>query len=93
MANVTITLTEQELRAFEVAKNYIDNGYADNIAMDEEFGDDHYERTHRNLDKLEEKIQRAVWVEEQVAHHAVENPHVPKHIVRKMARDAWKETV
>jgi len=67
MANITITLTEEELHAFEVAKHMMDSGYNDNMAIDEEMGEDHYGRAHRGLDSLEAKIYAKVRFENDIA--------------------------
>ena len=93
MTTITITLTEKELRAFEVAKNFIDNSYADNMLMDEEFGDDHYEQTHLHLDKLNEKIQQKLaekeWIDAAVAQWGEERPDLSKTVLRQHAKKVY----
>ena len=93
MANVTITLTEKELQAFRIAKNQMDMGYQDNIATDEQFGDTMYQEAHAGLDSIEDKIEGKLWVAEQVALWANERPDIPTSVLRKMAKEAWNQTV
>ncbi len=82
MANITLTLTEEELHAFEVAKHMMDSGFTDNLALDEEFGDDHYGRAHRGLDSLEAKIYAKVRFENDIAYLRDEHERVTgSHIV------------
>jgi hypothetical protein len=93
MTTITITLTEKELRAFAVAKNFIDNAYYDNMLIDEEFGNDHYEQTHRHLDILEEKIQRKLaekeWIDAAVAQWSEERPDLSKTVLRQHAKKVY----
>ena len=87
MANITITLTEEELHAFEVAKHMMDGGYMDNLAIDEEFGDDHYGRAHRGLDSLEAKIYAKVRFENDIAYLREQYPNHTVAQIRKALRD------
>ena len=87
MANITITLTEEELHAFEVAKHMMDSGFTDNLALDEEFGDDHYGRAHRGLDSLEAKIYAKVRFENDIAYLREQYPNHTVAQIRKALRD------
>ena len=87
MANITITLTEEELHAFEVAKHMMDSGLTDNLALDDEFGDDHYARAHAGLDSLEAKIEAKVQFESDVARLKETYPQHSVGTIRKALRD------
>ena len=97
MGTITITITEQEQRAFEVAKNFIDNAYADNMLMDEEFGDDHYAQTHRHLDALDEKLQRKwaekKWMDDVIAHVKTDRPDLSAATIRAYAKRLKKANI
>jgi len=86
MANITITLTEEELHALEVAKNMMDNMFTDNMAIDAEFEDDHYARAHRGLDSLEAKLEAKIGFEQNVAHLKETYPHHSMAYIRKALR-------
>ena len=90
MANITITLTEEELYAFEVAKHMLDSGYTDNIAIDEDLGDDYYGRAHRGLDSLEAKIEAKVQFENDIARLREQYPNHTVAEIRKALRNHIK---
>jgi hypothetical protein len=91
MANITITLTEEELHAFEVAKHMMDSGYNDNLAIDEEMGVDHYGRAHRGLDSLEAKIEAKVQFETDIAYLKEQYPNHTLAVLRKALREYNKD--
>lgn len=87
MANITITLTEEELHAFEIAKRMMDEMEYSNIAMDEEFGQDTYKQMHAALNTLEAKIDAKVQFEADVAHLTKQYPNHTVAEIRKALRD------
>ena len=87
MANITITLTEEELKAWEVTKSLMDNMFTDNMAMDEDLGNDHYAKTHAALDALEAKIDAKVQFENDVAYLREQYPNHTVAEIRKALRD------
>ena len=92
MANITITLTEEELHAFDVAKRMMDEMEYSNLALDEEFGQDTYKKVHQGLDSLEAKIDAKVQFEADVAHLTKEYPNHTVAEIRKALRDHNKNT-
>ncbi len=91
MANITITLTEEELHAFQMAKYLMDQGSQDNMMVDDEFGNDNYARAHRGLDSLEAKIDAKIAFEENVAYLKETYPHHSMTTIRKALRDHNKK--
>lgn len=93
MTTITITITEKELHAFRVAKEFMDSSYVDNMDMDAEFDDDHYEQAHLHLDKLEQKIQQKLdekeWIDGAVAQWSEERPDLSKSVLRQHAKKVY----
>ena len=87
MANITITLTEAELHAFEVAKRMMDEMEYSNLALDEEFGQDTYKQVHAGLNTLEAKIDAKVQFENDIAHLKQQYPNHTVAEIRKALRD------
>jgi len=86
MTTYTITLTEEELHAFQLAKYLMDQGYQDNMMVDDEFGNDNYARAHRGLDSLEAKLEAKIGFEENVAYLKETYPHHSMAYIRKALR-------
>ena len=87
MANITITLTEEELHAFDVAKRMMDEMEYSNLALDEEFGQDTYKKVHQGLDSLEAKIDAKVQFETDIAYLRDQYPNHTVAEIRKALRD------
>ena len=85
--NITITLTEAELHAFEVAKRMMDEMAYSNLAVDEDLGQDLYKRVHEGLDSLEAKIEAKVQFENDVAYLRDQYPNHTVAQIRKALRD------
>jgi len=87
MPNITITLTEEELHAFEIAKRMMDEMEYSNLAMDEEFGQDTYKQMHASLNTLEAKIDSKVQFENEIAYLREQYPNHTVAEIRKALRD------
>ena len=87
MPNITITLTAEELHAFEIAKRMMDEMEYSNLAMDEEFGQDTYKQMHASLNTLEAKIDSKVQFENEIAYLREQYPNHTVAEIRKALRD------
>lgn len=87
MANITITFTEAELHAFEIAKRMMDEMEYSNLALDEEFGQDTYKQMHAALNSLEAKIDAKIQFEHDIANLKEQYPNHSVADIRKALRD------
>ena len=87
MPNITITLTEDEIHALYASAALMNAGYSDNMAVDEEMGDDHYARAHRGLDTLEAKLDKKIQFETDVAYLRKMYPSYTAAEIRRALRE------
>jgi hypothetical protein len=88
MANITITLTAEQVDALYRATGTLDNGYQDNMTVDAEMGDTVWADTHAGLDEIREKLDDQQWIEEWVAEGFAARPDLSKTVIRKYAKKA-----